>query len=244
MLEGLHAAAAGMAAQQARMDALAEDVANVSTTGYKHQRVAFRELVYVPAGPAAARRVATGAGAATELAGRGLAQGPLQQTGRSLDVAIEGSGFLQVRRPDGSVGLTRAGALQVDATGRLTTATGAPLDPPIRVPPGTADADVAIAADGTVTAAGRRVGKIGVVDVAAPEQLAAAGDTTFVPTAGSGPVRPATGSELAQGTLEASNVEVSDTMVDMIDAQRAYALASRAVQIQDQMLDVANGVKR
>jgi flagellar basal-body rod protein FlgG len=244
MLEGLHAAAAGMAAQQARMDALGEDVANVSTTGYKHQRVAFRELVYVAAGQAAGPRVATGAGAATELAGRGLAQGPLQQTGRSLDVAIEGSGYLQVRRPDGSIGLTRAGALQVDSTGRLATATGAPLAPPIRVPGGTAESELAIAADGTVTAAGRRIGTIALVDVAAPDQLAAAGDTTFVATAGSGPVRPATGSRLAQGTLEASNVEVSDTMVDMIDAQRAYTLASRAVQIQDQMLDVANGVKR
>lgn len=244
MLEGLHAAAAGMAAQQARMDSLAEDVSNVSTTGYKHQRIAFRELVYVAAGMAAAPGVATGAGSAVTSAGRSLVQGPLQETGNPLDLALEGPGFVQVRGADGTVGLTRAAQLQVDARGELVTATGDRLEPPVRVPAGTQPGDVSIAADGTVAVAGRRYGRIPVVSVAAPEQLLSAGGGLLTTTAASGPARAATGTTVRQGVLEASNVDIADAMVDMMDAQRAYTLASRAVQMQDQLLEVANGIKR
>jgi flagellar basal-body rod protein FlgG len=244
MLEGLNAAAAGMVAQQARMDALAEDVANVSTTGYKHQRIAFHELVYAPAGPAAAARVATGVGASVDTAGRSLAQGNLQPTGRPLDLGLQGPGFFQVRRPDGTVALTRAGSMQLDAKGRLVTDSGDRVDPPIQVAPGTAPDRLAIREDGTVSVGNRQIGRLRVVDVAAPEQLLSAGNDTYVATAASGAPRPVTGTTVTQGSIEGSNVDVADSMVDMIDAQRSYTLASRAVQIQDQMLEVANGIKK
>src|ERR1700741_4944282 len=117
MLEGLYSAAAGMVAQQQRLDAITNDVANVSTTGYQAQRVGFRDLLYSPvAGLPGA--VGGGAGAATPLLGRSQAQGPIQDTGQPLDVAIQGPGYLEVRRADGSTALTRDGALQVDARGQ------------------------------------------------------------------------------------------------------------------------------
>lgn len=244
MLEGLHAAAAGMAAQQARMDALAEDVANVSTTGYKQQRVAFHELVYVSAGPAAGARVATGTGASVDTDGREFAQGNLQPTGRPLDLGLQGPGFFQVRRPDGTVALTRAGSMQLDAKGRLVTDAGDLVEPPIQVPPGTTADRLAIREDGVVSLGTRRIGRLQVVNVAAPERLLSAGGGTFTANAASGAPRPVTGTTVTQGSLEGSNVDISDSMVDMIDAQRSYSLASRAVQMQDQMLEIANGIKK
>lgn len=247
MLEGLHAAAAGMAAQQARMDALAEDVSNVDTTGYKHQRIAFRELVYVAAGYAAAPGVATGAGAAVTTAGRSLAQGGFQETGNPLDLALEGPGYIQVRAQDGTVGLTRAAQLQVDARGELVTANGQQLVPPVRLPANAQDADVSIAGDGTVKVKGRSYGQIGIVEVAAPQQLAAAGEGLLRTTAASGAARPAGAASttvIRQGVLEGSNVDLADSMVDMMDAQRSYSMAAQAVKMQDQLLEVANGIKR
>ena len=226
------------------MDALAEDVANASTTGYKQQRVAFHELVYVPAGPAAAARVATGVGASVNTDGREFAQGNLQPTGRPLDLGLQGPGFLQVRRPDGTVALTRAGSMQLDARGRLVTDAGDLVEPPIQVPPGTAPDRLAVREDGVVSLGTRRIGRLQIVNVAAPEKLLSAGDGTFTANAASGAPRRVTGTTVTQGSLEGSNVDVADSMVDMIDAQRSYSLASRAVQMQDQMLEIANGIKR
>src|SRR5918996_3175248 len=119
MLQGLNTAAAGMAAQQQRMDAVSNDLANANTTGYKHVRVGFRDLVYQQAGRPAADGVRTGAGAAAVDAGRAFGQGALQRTDRSLDVAIQGEGFLRVKLPDGRDALTRDGGLHIDGLRRL-----------------------------------------------------------------------------------------------------------------------------
>ena len=124
MLEGLNSAAAGMAAQQQRLDAVAGDLANANTTGYKHRRVGFRDLVYEQAGRPAADGVRTGHGAAAVDAGKSFGQGALQRTDRPLDVAIQGAGFLRVRLADGTQALTRDGNLQIDGRGRLATSTG------------------------------------------------------------------------------------------------------------------------
>src|SRR5688500_2976747 len=118
MLEGLYSAAAGLVAQQRRLDAISNDIANVSTTGYKRQRVGFRDLVYQQAGQGAGQGVQTGSGSAAQTVGRRFVAGPLRQTDRALDVAIDGPGFLQVRRPDGSIALTRDGSLQVSSEGQ------------------------------------------------------------------------------------------------------------------------------
>ena len=116
MLEGLYTAAAGMAAQEKRLDAVSNDIANVNDAGYKKVRVGFRDLIYQQDGPTGVR---TGAGAAVTQLGRGSQQGSLQQTGNPFDLAIQGPGYFQVRRADGQRVLTRNGAFSVDARGAI-----------------------------------------------------------------------------------------------------------------------------
>ena len=245
MLEGLNSAAAGMAAQQQRLDAVANDLANANTTGYKHVRVGFRDLVYTQTGRSSAQGPQTGAGAAAVDAGRGFAQGALQRTEQPLDVAIQGDGFIRVRLSDGRQALTRDGSLKVDGAGRLVTSSGALVQPPITLPAGTDPSRVAIGPDGTVLAAGQRVGRIELVAVRSPQGLQPVGDNAFLATPESGAARPAPATTtLSQGALEMSNVDMADAMVAMIESQRAFQLTSKAIQTQDQMWEIANGVKR
>jgi flagellar basal-body rod protein FlgG len=246
MLEGLYSAAAGMAAQQQRIDGVANDLANASTTGYKHVRVGFRDLLYNAQGGSAGPTVLAGAGAAAGFIGRSQGQGALQTTDQPLDVAIQGPGFFQVKRPDGSLALTRDGSLRLDSQGRLTTNDGMILQPPITLPRGTSADKLSIAGDGTVRAgAGRPLGRIELVTVPAPDGLQPLGGNLFAANAASGAATAAgNNSTLRQGALEGSNVDVGDAMVDMIDAQRSFQLASKAIQMQDQMLEIANQVKR
>lgn len=245
MLEGLRAAATGMTAQQRRMDALSNDIANVNTTGYKHERTSFRDLVASQTGLGGAEGVTAGAGAAAQSIGRGWGQGALQSTGRPLDVAIQGDGFLQVSLPDGRTALTRDGALQVDARGRLATSDGTLLQPPVTLPAGMSPDGLAIAADGTLFAQGRPLGRLTIVTVAAPHQLDDAGDGRYTTNAASGAARAAGPSTtIAQGALEMSNVDLGDAMVDLMAAQRGFQMASQAVRTQDQMLSIANGIKQ
>ena len=240
MLEGLYSAAAGMQAQQQRMDSVANDLANVNTTGYKHTRVAFRDLLYVRD---SSGKVQSGAGAAASTIGRGFAQGAIRETGNPLDLAIQGPGFFRVRRADGTEALTRDGGLRLDPRGRLTTQQGDLVQPALNVPAGTNESDISIGSDGTVTAAGRAIGRIQVVNVRSPQALQSVGDSLFRPTAASGAATRMAAPRLTQGSLEASNVDVADTMTEMMDAQRSFQLASKAVQMQDQLLQIANQVK-
>lgn len=245
MLEGLRTAAAGMAAQQQKLDAVANDLANANTTGYKHLRVGFKDLLYQQAGRSAATGVSAGTGTAAVDAGRGFEQGSLKSTGSPLDVAISGQGFLKIRLPDGRQALTRDGELQLDGNGRLSTATGALVQPTITLPQGTSEDQVAIAKDGTVRAAGRVVGKLQLVTVRSEGSLQSAGDNAFIATAASGPARNATAaSTLTQGALEASNTDMAQAMVDMLEAQRTYQMTSKAIQTADSMMQIANEVKR
>ena len=231
-----------MAAQQQRMDALSNDVANVNTAGYKRVRIGFRDLVYQRTGPTG---VATGAGAAAVELGRGFEQGGLQSTGQPFDLAIAGDGYFQVRdAASGQTKLTRNGSFQVDATGQLTTSEGDRLVPPIQLPRNIDPAKVTIAADGTVSTGGRRLGQIQLVTVPAPTGLLAAGNGYFTATAASGGVRRTTTATLQQGVIEGSNVDLADAMVDMMDAQRSYSMASKAIHMQDQMAEIANGIKQ
>ena len=244
MLEGMYTAAAGMAAQQQRLDAVANDLANVNTTGYKKLRVAFRDLVYTEAGPGAASpAVREGAGSAATLVGRGAAQGALQRTDRQLDIAVQGPGYLRVTNGNGQQVLTRDGALQLDANNRLTTMHGDTTG--VTVPAGTSEEDVDIATNGNVTVGNQVVGRLDLVTVNNPGALAPQGDNSFTATAESGaPAAAGANTVVEQGALEASNVDVADSFTDMIEAQRAFELGSRAIRMQDQLLEIANGVKR
>ena len=245
MLSGLNTAAAGMAAQQQRMDAVANDLANANTTGYKHQRVGFRDLVYEQAGRSSAQGVRTGSGAAAVDAGRSYGQGVLQRTDRPLDVAIQGEGFLRVRLADGRDALTRDGGLHIDGNRRLVTSTGALVQPAITVPAGVAEDQISIGPDGTVLADKQRIGKLDILTVRSTQGLLSVGDNAFVATAASGPaVAAPAATALSQGALEASNTDMAESMVAMIESQRAFQLASKAITTADEMMGIANQVKR
>jgi flagellar basal-body rod protein FlgG len=244
MLEGLYSAAAGMAAQQQRMNAVANDLANVSTTGYKKERVGFRDLLYTQGGRGAGAQVFEGAGAAATQLGRTLDQGSLQNTGQQLDVAIQGPGFIRVKQANGTEALTRDGSLQLNAAGELITSSGDRVEPAVTLPKGTTPDQVTIGSNGVVTVAGRQIGTIQLVDVRSPEALTPAGDNLFTANAASGPIRGATGATLQQGYLEGSNVDMGDAMVDMMDSERSFQLASKAIQMQDDMAGIANSVKQ
>lgn len=238
-LEGLYSAAAGMAAQQSWLDSLSNDVANVNTDGYKSSRVAFRDLAY-----GTSDGISTGSGSAAADAGRSFEQGALQVSSDPLSLAISGPGFFQVRRPDGQLALTRNGQFQIDANGSLVTSDGDRLAPPVTLPRGLDPARVQIAGDGTVTDGSRTLGRIQIVDVPSAGNLQSIGDNLYVATAQSGAPRAAGGSQVLQGMLEGSNVDLSSAMTDMMQAQRGYQLESRVIQTQDQLLQIANGIRQ
>ncbi len=245
MLEAMNSAAAGMAAQQQRLDATANDLANTNTTGYKHQRVGFRDLVYQQTGRSSAQGVQTGAGSAAVDGGRAFSQGVLQRTDRTLDVAIQGEGFLRIKLPDGRQALTRDGNLHVDGAGNLTTSTGSLIQPAIKIPTGVTEDQIVISPDGTVNAAGRRVGRLDIVTVRAQAGLLSAGDNAFLTSAASGAaVAAPRATSLSAGALESSNVDVAEAMVEIIESQRAFQLSSKAIATADEMMGIANGVKR
>jgi flagellar basal-body rod protein FlgG len=242
MLEGLYAAAAGMSAQQQQLDAIGNDLANASTTGYKAERVGFRDLLYNKVEESGTDSTA-GAGAAAEVIGRNGSQGAIEQTGNPLDLAIEGEGFFQVKQPNGQIGLTRDGNLSVDAKGQLTTAEGNLLDPPITLPTGTTPSQMDIAPDGTVSVAGKAIGKITLVTVASTDHLIADGSSQFSADASSGAPSPVASPTIHQGALEGSNVDVATEMTAMVSAQRNYQLESSAIQTENQMMSIANQLR-
>ena len=244
MFNGLYAAASGMEAQQMQLDAVSNDLANVDTPGYQAEVLGFHDLLYTSPGPQNATNFATGAGSAADIVGRDQSAAQLQQTGQPLDVAVLGQGFLQVRRPDGTLGLTRNGTLELNANRQLTTSTGMLLTPPVTIPNSASSDKLTIAANGNVEVSGRVVGRIALVTVPNPNGLLDAGDSTFSASAASGAMRPATGATLQQGALLASNVNMATAMGEMIDAQRSYQMDSKAISMQDQMMQIANQIAK
>jgi flagellar basal-body rod protein FlgG len=246
MLEGLRTAAAGMQAMQQKLDGVANDLANANTNGYKQVRMGFEDLLYEQAGRGSAAGVMRGTGALAVETGRNFEQGSLKSTGDPLDVAISGEGFMKVKLSDGRQALTRDGDLQIDGKGRLATQQGSLLQPTVTIPAGVTQDQISIQKDGTVLAAGKQIGKIQLVTVRSTAGLlSAGGNNAFVTTAASGNATAAPASStLTQGSLEASNTDMGQAMVDMIDAQRTYQLTSKAIQTADSMMEIANGVKR
>jgi flagellar basal-body rod protein FlgG len=241
MFEGLYAAASGMSAQQQQFDAISNDMANVDTPGYQSTILGFHDLLY--SNGEYGSNVATGAGTQAEQMGYDQTQGAIQQTGQPLNVAVNGPGYLEVRRQDGTIGMTRNGALQLNDKRQLTTQTGMLIQPPITIPAGVDPSQVSIAANGTVSVGKQTLGKLALVDVPAPNGLVADGDSVFSATTASGAIRAAKGTSLQQGALEGSNVNLGDEMSKMMDAQQQYAMGSQAIQYQAQMLQIANEIK-
>ena len=241
MLEGLYSAAAGMQAQQQQLDAISNDLANLSTSGYKAERVAFNDLLYNPV-KLAGTNTTGGAGASATLIGHSEAQGTLQETGDPLDLAIEGPGYFQVTQPNGKLALTRNGSFGVDAQGSIVNSEGNRLSPPIKLPPGFSPTNLAIAPDGTVFAGTKTLGQIKLVTVTSPEHMLSDGGSLFSPTAQSGAPHPASG-RIHQGALEGSNVNMASTMAQMVSTQRNFQLESTAIQTASQMMSIANQLR-
>lgn len=258
MFSALWIAKTGLDAQQTRMAVTSNNLANVNTTGFKRSRAEFEDLLYQDVRQAGGQTSEQTQSPSGLMLGTGVrvvgteklfTQGNLVQTGNSLDVAIQGRGFLQVQMPDGSVAYSRDGSLHLDAQGQIVTAEGYSLQPSITLP--TNAQSITIGADGTVTAqvpgqaAPIQVGTLQLADFANPAGLEPRGQNLYVETASSG--TPQTGTPglnglgtLAQGSLETSNVNVVEELVNMIETQRAYEMNSKAISASDQMLQFIN----
>jgi len=244
MLEGLFSAAAGMAAQQEQLDAIGNDLANVSSTGYKAERVAFSDLLYNEVNEAGTV-AASGSGSKAQVVGASQSQGSLRETGDPLDLAIEGEGFFQLTRANGQQSLTRDGTFSVDASGSIVGDEGAHLTPPIKLPAGVQPSEVRIAPDGTVTAGSRTLGQIKLLTVTSPEHLLSDGSGGFTATAESGAPHPiaAGAGKVHQGALEGSNVNLDREMALMVSTQRDFQMTSSAIQTESQMMSIANQLR-
>jgi flagellar basal-body rod protein FlgG len=241
MLEGLYSAAAGMSAQQEQLNAISNDLANLSTSGYKSERVAFSDLLYNPVVMAGTESSA-GGGARADVIGRSQSEGALQETGNPFDLAIEGEGYFQVTRADGQKVLTRNGTFSPDASGTLVNAEGNRLTPPIKLPAGVAPSEVSVGPTGTVSVGTRTLGQINLVTVTSPEHLLSAGASEFTTTTASGAPHPASGT-IRQGALEMSNVNMGSEMTLLVNTQRAFQMGSTAIQDESQMMSIANQLR-
>jgi len=262
MMRALWSAASGMVAQQLNVDTIANNLANVNTAGFKRQRVDFQDLMYQTtrvAGTPIAQGVELPTGIQVGLGARAAAttkiftQGMFQHTENALDLVIEGDGFFQVTTPSGALAYTRAGTFKMDSKGNIVTSDGYQLEPAITLPANTTN--INIGADGTVsvTVAGQTdpqtIGQITIARFANPAGLSNTGHSLYAPTAASGAAEVGTPGQdgrggLAQGTLELSNVQVVEEMVNMITAQRAYEANSQAIKVADEMLQTANNTRR
>ncbi|MDH5752430.1 MAG: flagellar basal-body rod protein FlgG [Deltaproteobacteria bacterium] len=262
MMRSLFVSATGMGAQQRNIDNLANNLANVSTVGYKKGRNNFQDLLYqidraagspssqnttVPVG------IHNGHGVKHVSTEKIFTQGDMKNTGNELDVAIEGKGFFQILQPNGAIAYSRAGNFQRDQDGRMVTPDGFPLEPEMVIPQDTRQVQIGL--DGTVSVLVGEdplptpIGTIQVARFSNPAGLVPIGKNLYTPTAASGnPMVENPGvngmGQLNQYFLELSNVSVVDEMINMIIAQRAYEVNSKAIQTSDDMLQTANQIIR
>jgi flagellar basal-body rod protein FlgG len=258
MFRSLYTAASGMTAQQTNLDNVANNLANANTAGFRKRRVQFQDMIYqnmVTPGAAATQQTVS-AGMQIGLGTRASAteilqsQGDFQQTGNSLDLAIQGLGYFQVLMPNGQTGYTRSGSFHLDSQGNVVTADGNALQPSLTIP---ADAtSITIGTDGTVTVTqpgqtqSQQIGQIQLATFANPGGLNSVGSNILLPTSSSGDpiVGNPGGSEglgtLVQGSLEQSNVNTVEEFIQMILAQRSYEANSQVAKAADQMFQEVN----
>lgn len=258
MVPALWAAKTGLDAQQTRMTVTSNNLANVNTTGFKKGRAVFEDLLYqnvkqVGASTSQDTRSPTGLSLGTGVrvvaTEKSFTQGSLSTTGNALDVAIEGRGFFQILLPDGSFGYTRDGSFKLSDQGQLVTSSGYAVQPGINIPQGAQS--ISIGTDGVVSAtqagqsAPTQVGSLQLVDFVNPAGLQPRGENLLLESASSGPAQTSTPGlnglgTVVQGSLESSNVNVVEELVNMIETQRAYEMNSKAISTTDQMLEYAS----
>jgi flagellar basal-body rod protein FlgG len=254
MSSALWIAKTGLEAQQTRMATISNNLANASTTGFKRDRAVFSDLIYQNMVQVGAQSSAdtlnpsglnVGTGVRTVATEKLFTQGGIVQTGNPLDVAIQGRGFIEVLMPDGSSAYTRDGTLQMDDTGQLVTPMGYPVQPGITIPENTLS--ITVSSDGVVSvlesgaSTPTEVGNLQLVDFINPTGLQAIGNNLYAESAASGSPQSGTAGldglgTLVQGSLEGSNVNTVEELVNMIEAQRAYEMNSKAISTVDQMM--------
>ncbi|AKR43515.1 MULTISPECIES: flagellar basal-body rod protein FlgG [Methylophilus] len=254
MIRSLWISKTGLDAQQMQMDVISNNLANVSTSGFKKSRAVFEDLLYQNLRQAGAQSsqqsqlpsgLQLGTGVKPVATERIFTQGNLQQTGNDKDVAIQGQGFFQILLPDGTTAYTRDGSFQVDSQGQLVTASGFPVQPAINVPLNAQS--ITVGRDGVVSittpnsTATTQIGQLQLATFINPAGLQAKGENMFVETTASGNANintPGTNGAglLTQGYVETSNVNVVEELVSMIQTQRAYEINSKAITTSDQML--------
>lgn len=259
-MRSLWTATTGMSAQNLNMDVIANNLANVSTSGFKKSRADFQDLLYqilkVPGSPTSADTksptgIQVGLGVKPGSVTKVFTEGDIVQTGNTLDVAIEGSGFFQVAMPDGNTAYTRAGTLKLDGDGRITTSDGYPIEPEIVIPE---DAlQITISQNGVVSAilgddtTSTELGNIDLVDFVNDAGLIAIGKNLFRETEASGTALVGTPGEngigtLLQGYVENSNVNLVEELTQMITAQRAYEINSKVITTSDEMMQTVTNM--
>ena len=261
-MRALWTAATGMQAQQLTLDVVANNLANVQTAGFKRSRVDFQDLVYetlqAPGAQSAQGQeipsgFQVGHGSRAVATQRLFIKGDLQQTGNSLDLAIEGDGFFQVTLPSGETGYTRAGTFKKNSQGQMVTSDGFLIQPQITVPQNATNIIVGVDGLVSVTIAGQsQPQQLGTLELARfinPAGLLSQGRNVFLPTQASGdPITGTAGREglgtLIQGFVEGSNVNVVEEMVGLITSQRAYEINSKAIRTADEMMQTANNLIR
>ena len=262
MIRSLWTSATGMQAQALNLDVISNNLANVNTSGFKKSRAEFQDVLYetlLPAGTSSSQDteipagIQLGHGTRPSTVLKLFSQGNMENTQNELDLAIEGDGFFQITLPNGETAYTRDGAFKLDSDGRIVNSDGFTMEPEIAIP---SDAmSISVGLDGTVSVlqAGESTpSEIGTIELARfinPAGLISMGKNLFIRSEASGNEMTGTAGEdgmgtLAQGFLEMSNVSVVDEMVNMITAQRAYESNSKAIQAADDMLQLANNVKR
>ena len=249
-----------MEAQQANLDNIANNLANVNTTGFKRSNIEFQDLLYDTTRAAGAEQGAgnqlptglqIGHGSRVVATSKVFTQGEMTQTGQQLDLAIQGDGFFQVQMPDGTIAYTRDGALKTSSTGQITTSDGLPLQGGFQpIPAGTTGITISTSGEVTTTSSsGSQNFQVQMVRFTNPAGLNSIGGNLYTESLASG--TPETGTPgqngygtLQQGYLEMSNVKVVQEMVNMIVAQRAYEVNSKAVQSADEMMQESNNLQR
>jgi flagellar basal-body rod protein FlgG len=261
MIRALWTAASGMQTQQLNIDVVANNLANVNTTGFKKSRADFQDLMYqnlkTTGAPSTsstqAAGIQIGLGAKTAAVNKIFTAGNIAQTGNELDLAIEGEGFFQIKLPDGGTAYSKAGSFKKDSTGQIVNSDGYPLVPGVVIP--NTATKIAIGNDGTVSVlqAGQStptsVGTIQLATFSNPAGLSSMGHNLLQPTDSSGTATTGVAGQngigtISQGALEMSNVSVMEEMVNMITSQRAYETNSKALQAADEMLQQANNIRR
>lgn len=250
-MRAIHAAAAGMKGQQVRLDTIAANIANTNTVGYKSVRADFKDALYSamdnPAGDSEAANLRAGSGVLLSATTTDCSDGAFLSTGVPMDFALSGNGYFTVETPAGEKLYTRNGNFSVSAENGdsyLVTAQGYyVLDDTgsrIRLPQETES--ISVTQSGELSTPDGTIATLGISGFSNPDGLDAAGDTCYRETANSGTAAPATGVTVVQGSLEQSNVELAQEMTLLIRAQRAYSLASKALQTADDMQGLANNI--